>query len=283
MSKLLTTIVAIALVLNGVGCAGKAPAQMSNDYRFNTREIPCNNNGKNIYGIAYIPVNMGEKMPTVIFSHGYGGTNMDGRAYAEALARKGIAAYCFDFCGGGHASRSDGKTTEMSVFTEKSDLEAVIETVKSFEFADSDNLFLLGGSQGGLVSAMAVADQPDAIRGLILLFPAFVIADTSRRQYTSLAEIPDEIQFMGMQIGRRYYTDVWDYDVYKHIVAYDRDVLIIHGDRDQLVPVFYSEKAADVYPQAELKIIPGAGHGFQGKDEKTAIAYVLEYIERNRH
>jgi pimeloyl-ACP methyl ester carboxylesterase len=276
-------VIGIAIGLAGCLTAQASEKTVGDDYRFNTKEISCNNNGKNIYGVAYIPVNTGEKMPVVIFSHGYGGTNRNGRVYAEALARKGIAAYCFDFSGGSPASRSDGKTTEMSVFTEKGDLEAVIEMVKSFDFADTNKLFLLGESQGGMVSAMTAADQPDTIRGLILIFPAFVITDDAQRKYTSLAEIPDEVEMMGMRIGRRYYDDIWDYDIYKHIAAYDKDVLIIHGDRDQLVPVFYSEKAAEIYPSSQLKIIPGAGHGFQGEDEKTAITYELEYVERNIH
>jgi dienelactone hydrolase len=137
-----------------------------NDYRFNTREIFANNNGKNIFGIVYIPINAGTKMPTVIYSHGYGGNNSGGRIYAEALAKKGIAVYCFDFCGGGNQSRSDGKTTDMSVFTEKSDLEAVISMMKAQDFVDSNNLFLMGISQGGMVSAMAAAEQSNAIRCL---------------------------------------------------------------------------------------------------------------------
>jgi pimeloyl-ACP methyl ester carboxylesterase len=166
----------------------------------------------------------------------------------------------------------------MSVFTEKSDLEAVIEMIKGLDFVDNNNLFLLGSSQGGMVSAMTAAGQPNAIRGLILLYPAFVISDSTRQLYQSIDEIPDVIQLMWMQIGRRYYEDIWNYDVYEHIGAYNQDVLIIHGDRDELVPVSFSERAVEVYPSAELKVIAGAGHGFQGNDAETAIGYMLDYI-----
>jgi dienelactone hydrolase len=249
--------------------------------RFNTREINCNNNGKNIFGIAYIPLNAGAKMPAVIYSHGYGGTNSGGRIYAEALARKGIAVYCFDFCGGGNASRSDGKPTDMSVFTEKSDLEAVISMMKSQDFVDSNNLFLMGISQGGMVSAMTAAEQPHAIRGLILLYPAFLIPENVRTRYKTFAEIPDTVNFFGwLQVGRRYCEDVWNYDVYAHIAGYNKDVLLIHGDRDNIVDITYSQRALNVYQSAELKIIPGAGHGFTGREAETAISYILEYIRK---
>ena len=44
--------------------------------------------------------------------------------YAKALAKKGYAVYCFDFCGGSPGSRSSGSTLEMSIFTEQKDLAA---------------------------------------------------------------------------------------------------------------------------------------------------------------
>ena len=39
---------------------------------------------------------------------------------------EGYLVYCFDFRGGSDSSRSKGSNLEMSVFTEQSDLEAVI-------------------------------------------------------------------------------------------------------------------------------------------------------------
>lgn len=54
--------------------------------------------------------------------------------------------------------------------------------------------------------------------------------------------------------------------------------MLIHGDRDSLVPLSYSERALEVYPSAELEIIPGAGHGFSGGDFDLAVSYLLEYL-----
>ncbi len=112
-----------------------------------------------------------------IFSHGFGGTHSVGAQYAEALAENGYVVYCFDFCGGSPSSRSDGSTLEMSIFTEQADLEAVISMMQELEYVDSNNLFLMGTSQGGAVSAITGAAHPDKIRGMVLLYPAFVLAD----------------------------------------------------------------------------------------------------------
>ena len=99
-------------------------------------------------------VTAGKQMPAVIFSHGFWGTHSVGDGYARALAQKGYVVYCFDFCGGAPGSRSSGSTLEMSFFTEKADLEAVMEKVQGLDYVDRENLFLMGTSQGGAVSAI---------------------------------------------------------------------------------------------------------------------------------
>ena len=78
------------------------------------------------------------------------------RQYVIELAKLGYAAYCFDFCGGSvMGSKSDGKTTDMSVLTEVADLEAVIAHIRSLPY--TGNKPLMGCSQGGFVSAITAA------------------------------------------------------------------------------------------------------------------------------
>jgi pimeloyl-ACP methyl ester carboxylesterase len=115
------------------------------------------------------------------------------------------------------------------------------------------------------------------------LYPAFLIPENVRARYKTFAEIPETMNFLAwMQVGRRYCEDVWNYDVYAHIAGYNKNVLLIHGDRDTIVDIAYSQRARNVYQSAELKIIPGAGHGFTGRDAETAIGYILEYIAKNQ-
>lgn len=63
-------------------------------------------------------------------------------------------AYCFDFYGGCKGSKSGGSMLEMSIFTERDDLSAVIGHVKTLDVVDQENLFLLGESQGGCVAGI---------------------------------------------------------------------------------------------------------------------------------
>lgn len=205
-----------------------------------------------------------------------------GTQYAEALAEHGYVVYCFDFCGGSSGCRSDGSTLEMSVFTEQADLEAVIAMMQGLEYVDSENLFLMGTSQGGAVSAITGAAHKEEIRGMVLLYPAFLLAERANELFQSVEEIPDTYFFLWMEVGRAYFEPLIGYDIYEEIAAYDRDVLMIHGDADSIVPLTYSERALEVYPSSELKVISGGGHGFYGEDARQAIEYMLEYLEAHR-
>ena len=82
-------------------------------------------------------------------------------------------------------------------------------------------------------------------------------------------------------LGRGYAEEMMNYDVYGHIAAYDRDVLILHGDTDYIVPIEYSERALDFYPSAELEVISGSGHGFQDRHFNKAVDFITEYLENH--
>ena len=59
---------------------------------------------------------------------------------------------------------------------------------------------------------------------------------------------------------------------------FEKPVLILHGDRDTMVDISYSERAAESYPDAEFHVLRGAGHGFYGSNFNTAMEYIWEYL-----
>lgn len=247
-------------------------------YDYEERDIQVMNQGQRIYGIAYIPNTGEEKVPVVISSHGLGGSYRSNLAYAEQLALHGIATYCFDFRGGG-GSMSDGRSTEMSVMTEVSDVEAVLNDIKNWNFVDQDRVVLLGTSQGGIVSAIVAARHTEQVAGEILLYPAFVIHDDIHKRFNSLQDVPETYQFNWITAGRPYAADMWDYDVYDEIGNYTDKVLLIHGNEDGIVPTSYSDRAADVYPDVEYYVIDGAGHGFSGNAFDEAVNHIFNYLQ----
>ena len=227
--------------------------------KYTVNEFYIEADSKRILTKLYRPDAKG-RLPLVVFVHGLGADNMNFARYATALAKLGYACVCFDFCGGGFGSRSTGKTTEMTPLTEVADLEAVLREARSWDFIDTSKTVLVGESLGGMVSAMTAAKHQDAIAGLFLIFPAFVIGDNARRFKTKDA-IPETVDYPNwITLGRQYYIDSWDIDVDGIIEKYDKPVCIIHGKEDNLVPYAYSVKANEAYADSTLYLIDGVGH-----------------------
>lgn len=245
-----------------------------------TEELWLESDGKKVYGVMYLPGEEKDSYPTVILSHGFNSSSMLNEGYAESFAKNGYAAYIFDFCGGSPSTKSDGKTTEMSVLTEYRDLSNVMDQIKALDYVDGSRLFLFGLSQGGFVSAYTAAQRPDDVKGLILFYPAFVLQKTYFEQYDSVEAIPDEdFESMGVPLGAIYAKDARSFDIYEEIGKYKGDVLICHGDKDTLVDLSYSERAVEVYSSAELKVVKYGEHGFQGKLATEATGYAVEFLQ----
>ncbi len=246
-------------------------------------ELHASRDGIDIYGELLLPEGKEGRMPTVIFCHGLRGHYDDCLPYAEACASKGFACYCFDFIGGALANQSGGSYQDMSVLTEIADLEAVVDMMLGLPTTDRSRLFLAGGSQGGLVSAMVAARNPSLARGLVLLFPAFNIPSLVETVFKSLydgdwSKVPDKISFAGFSVYKKYAEDAMGWDPYDTIGNYTGKVLILHGTADIVVPVSYSEKAVKTYVNARLEKLKGQGHGFDESGVQTASDTALEFL-----
>ena len=212
-----------------------------------------------IYGVMYYNPVTSKKQPAVILSHSSSLTHEAMRGYASAIAKMGYAAYCFDFCGGSDKSKSGGSTDDMTVFTEVEDLRAVVKTVKSLGYVEPSEVYLLGSSQGGLVSALLADECPDDFAGMILFYPAFNIPEMVSK-FSGFGNWGD---FGGMMsMSEKYINSIKDFDVWSHIGKFSKPVCIIHGTADIIVPISNSEKAVGLYPSATLNKIEGANHGF---------------------
>ena len=170
----------------------------------------------------------------------------------------------------------------MSVLTEASDLEAVLEAAKGWSFVDSGRIFLLGGSQGGLVTIIAGSRHQDEIAGMMLMYPALSAKeDHSVNRYHSRDEVPEDVSLFGgwMHVGRNYITDLWDIDFNAMLASYSGKVLLLHGDQDGTVPLRWSEDASQIIPDCEFHVISGGGHEFFGQPFEEAITYILSYLD----
>lgn len=251
-------------------------------YEYKIEELWCKRDNNKIFGQIYKPQGeKNQKFPTIIIGHGYTGTYVNNIRYAETFAKHGIVAYVFDFCGGSYNSKSDGKTTEMSILTEKEDMLAVFEQIQSLDFIDSDNMFLMGESQGGIVASLCASELSDMVRGMTLLYPAYSIPDMANDMYPDADSVPDKYSIWGMELGKIYYADCLTFDVYDEISKYKGPVKIYHGTEDQVVPFEYSVRAIEVFENAELESEEGAGHGFAEELQYSTAEDMTKFIKSN--
>ncbi len=249
--------------------------------QYNVESIKISHHNRTVDGILYMPQQEG-MYPMVIFSHGYNGHKSDFDSTARYLAEHGICALSYTFCGGSTRDESGMPTTEMTLFTEKEDLQAVIAYVKNLKQVDTDNIFTFGASQGGLVAALTVDDMSDEIKGMILLFPAFCIADDWNRRFLKIEDIPEEVELWGMKMGRGFFESIHGFDVFSHVGNYENNVLVMHGDQDPIVAMGYSERIVETYPAVRLEVFPGEGHGFSDIGTQRMTELLYQFVQENQ-
>ncbi len=232
--------------------------------------------GRSVHGRLWVPDKEG-RCPLIIFSHGYNGSMDDFGKAAEFFACQGYVAATISFCGGSTSDPSSFPSESMSVLTEADDLQAVVDELSGRDDVDPFSVFLFGGSQGGLVSALTAAKLGEGIRGLILLYPALCIEDDWKKKYPNPEDMPEKLNFWDLTLGRKYCEDAHKLQIFETIGAYEGPVLIMHGSDDEVVPISYSEKARKVYPNARLLPFALEKHGFCEDNNRrvTGAAYLF--------
>ena len=239
--------------------------------------------GGRIYGQVFDPCDVHGERPFVICSHFFGGSHRDSAVWARLMADAGYGAYAFDYCGATFSSQSTGVSTrEMSIRTEETDLECVLDMVRSLPQVDKRHVYLFGQSQGGLISSMVADARPDDVAGLFLLYPGFSVPALMRGRFGDVKNVPETF-LMWQPLGKAYAVEAMDYDPYMHM-SYGGPVNIWHADNDPVVPITYSERAVATYPNATLEVIRGADHDFSGSDQRHVAQQIArciaEYTER---
>ena len=252
---------------NGANTTAQTPqttqaphVEVKTDGTYTVKEYDFDSNGKDIYARAFVPDVEG-CVPLVIFSHGLGANVEHEEEVQKTLAKAGIAVFSFEFAGGSSSSApmSEGLTTEMSVLTEVQNLKDAIRIASGLEYADPQKIYLMGSSQGGLVTALT-AEEVTNIAGLFLFYPAFSLPDDIRSSFPKLDEVPETFNLLGTKIGKKYITDIYDMDPYANLDKLTMPVHIFHGKDDNIVPITASQKTMKRLKDARLTTLEDTGH-----------------------
>jgi dipeptidyl aminopeptidase/acylaminoacyl peptidase len=239
--------------------------------------------GISILGQLLLP-DLGTKYPLVCLCHGApsGETSQpdDGGypALAERLCRENLAIYFFNFRGSGD---SGGNMDPMG-WTR--DLQAVLDYLNGLDNIDRSHLFLVGFSAGAAVS-IYVASKDNRVSGVAACAcPAEItpVHDNNWQAYIDhlreIGTIRDDDFPPSVDEWIKGYQQI---SPINHIAGIaPRPVLIVHGRRDETVPVSHAERLYEAtgFPK-KLVIIEGAGHRLR-RDERV-IKTVVDWLKLN--
>ena len=228
-----------------------------------------NSKGKKLWGILSNPTSQREK-PIIILCHGFS-TSKDGRTYVrleEILNKKGISTFRFDFFGHGE---SEGKFEEITTSEAADDVQNAIKFLKESGYK---KICLVGSSFGGMASIIA-ASKTDDVYALALKSPVSdyigMSVDQHNEQEIKNWEEKGFIDINGVDDEKRklnysFYKDaerINGYDAAKKIKI---PTLIVHGDRDETVPIEQSKRTASLIENCRLEIIEGGDHKYSREE-----------------
>ncbi|MGY1987240.1 alpha/beta fold hydrolase [Blastococcus sp. SYSU DS0669] len=263
--------------------------------------------------------------PPVVLVHGLGGSHLNWDLVAPALREHG-RVLALDLPGFGRSEPGGRKT---SVPANVAVLHRFLTEVVG------EPAVLVGNSMGGMISILATGEQPEAVRGLVLLDPALPGSRRAldprvavmfalyavpfvgerflwwRRQRTSaLARVHEMLELVGVD-PRRMPSDVIDRSVtlleerrdvqgmdraflaaarsllrvladprrYRAAMAsIDVPVLLVHGDRDRLVPVEAARDLARRHPAWRYAEWTGVGHVPQLQEPERLVAELRAWM-----
>lgn len=242
-----------------------------------------------------------EKLPLVIFVHGYKGYKDWGawNIMAEKFAEAGFFFVKFNFSHNGTTVENPESFADLEAFgnnnysKELSDLNVVVDHFVKDPKVDEQKIVLIGHSRGGGISIIKTCED-ERINGLITLasvdtLERFPIKENFEKwkengvyyveNGRTKQQMPHYFQFF-----EDFKNDEHRFDVERSMEMAKAHVLIIHGASDESVNVKNAEHLHILNPTSELYLIENTNHTFGAKEpwEDDALPKGLnEVIERS--
>lgn len=298
--KVFSLLLAAALTLGWMGGICSAPVLAADSGYREHREEPnqqfrppdwtetkftCQSGPNTLSGTITKPKDAEGKLPVAVLLHGLSTDSNWCIDIAWFLAGEGIASVRFDFAGTG---ASTGAQENMTVGSEVANTIDVLDYVKRLSFVDSDNIFLVGKSMGGVDAVLANQYRSQDIKALVLWYPGFGVSDAVRHgfllgEFFDPQDPPETITAAGYTYGRTFLEEVKDLDVSAACRSCTQPVMILHGDQDFVAPIVFSFAMSHEFPDCTLNVVPGGYHGFWGFQELKALedmtSFIKEHIE----
>lgn len=196
---------------------------------------------------------------------------------ADALAERGILALRFDFS---YVGESSGSFADITYSGEVADLRAAFALISR---RTAGKVAIFGSSMGGSVALLFAAQEP-AVAGVASL-AAPVHPENFPKRVLSAAELQDWrdrgfTMYHGQRLNLSLLNDLETIDIPAAARRITCPVLILHGDRDKVVPV---EEAHELHAclrgAKRLSIFSGADHRLSSpEDMRSAMQEALTWL-----
>ncbi|OGB90279.1 peptidase S9 [candidate division WOR-1 bacterium RIFCSPHIGHO2_01_FULL_53_15] len=231
--------------------------------------------GLKISGVMYVPKGEGP-FPVIVLGHGY----IDPWVYTvgrglrreqDYLARRGFVVVHPDYRNHGLSDKDPASEMNFRLGYVEDVINAV-EAVKTsgFSFIDTDKIGMLGHSLGGGIALNIMTAKPDLIKAFVLYAPvsANYVDNFNRWIRRGRPEIAEKIiaAHGSPEANPGFWATLSAINYLDRLTA---PVTIHHGDRDQSVPIAWSDNLAAALVRKGKKVVyyryPGERHEF-GKD-----------------
>lgn len=211
-------------------------------------------NGRTLHG-WWIPCDQTPR-PTLILVHGWGRNAERMLPYIAILRPMGYHLLAFDARHHG-ASDRDGHAS-MKKFSE--DIRAALDMLAGQPAVDADRVGVLGLSVGGSAAIHAAANEP-RLRAVVTVgafaHPREAMLEMGFGKFWLAPAMPLVFRFMEWRVGARFD----DLAPERQITRVAGRVLLIHGERDTVVPASDAHRLARAAQgHAEVWVLPGRGH-----------------------
>lgn len=238
--------------------------------------------GNKLCGILALP-ETGNTDSIAIICHGFT-THKNRPKYTELAKRlyaAGIASLRFDLFGHGE---SNGDFADISV---TKGIDCILSAIKFVKGRGYSKIGLVGNSFGGICSFVAATRTNDLVI-LALISPVSDYPEVERLR-RSEKEIDDwkdrgwtihkSSKGVEYKLNYSFWEDIQHYLVYDIAKRITVPTLIVHGDRDDLVPIGQSRRTSKLIPNCRLIEIKGADHRYQDPDHfDQLINAVLDFV-----
>lgn len=246
------------------------------------KNITIKRDGLNLAAKISVPDN--DKFNLAILAYGFVGS-MDPAVndllpvLAEKLQAKGLATLRFDFNGHG---QSDGPLDNMSIYNELEDYHAVLEYALKLDGVDK--IYLIGHSQGGVVSSMMAGFYKDKIDKLVIMSSAATLVEDAKMgvcwdQTYDPDHVPAKVDFGKFKLNDWYFRTAKFINMYEVAHEYQGPTLILHGEKDQAVNNFASVRYHSVMKNSEFHLIPDSDHGLH-TNRDMVYNYVVDFLTK---